>query len=81
MSTSLSSLVDNLSEIYKKECKSCKEKKIMSECKFIDLKNNELYFKYKECNNESYKSINGLKENFLNTYRFCMKMLINLFCY
>ena len=27
MSTSLSSLVDNLSEIYKKECKSCKERK------------------------------------------------------
>ena len=27
MSTSLSSLVDNLSEIYKKECKGCKERK------------------------------------------------------
>ena len=27
ISTSLSSLVDNLSEIYKKECKSCKERK------------------------------------------------------
>ena len=27
MSTSLSSLVDNLSEIYKKECESCKERK------------------------------------------------------
>ena len=27
MSTLLSSLVDNLSEIYKKECKSCKERK------------------------------------------------------
>ena len=27
MSTSMSSLVDNLSEIYKKECKSCKERK------------------------------------------------------
>ena len=27
MSTSLLSLVDNLSEIYKKECKSCKERK------------------------------------------------------
>ena len=27
MSTSMSSLVDNLSVIYKKECKSCKERK------------------------------------------------------
>ena len=27
MSTSLSSLTDNLSEIYKKECKGCKERR------------------------------------------------------
>ena len=41
MSTSLSSLVDNLSEIYKKECKKCKErKKIISECKFIGIEDN-----------------------------------------
>ena len=72
MSTSLSSLVDNLSEIYKKECKSCKErKKIMSECIFIGLKNNRLHYKCKECNDESYKSINGLNKKFPNTYRFC----------
>ena len=72
MSTSLSSLVDSLSEIYKKECELCKErKKIISECRLIDLKNNELYYKYKECNDESYKSINGLNKNFPNTYRFC----------
>ena len=71
MSTSLSSLVDKLSEIYKKECKSCKERKIMWECKLISLKNNKLYYKYKEFNDESYKSINGLNKNFPNTYRFC----------
>ena len=36
MLLSLSSLVDNLSEINKKECKSCKErKKIVSECRYI----------------------------------------------
>ena len=38
MSTSLSSLVDNLSEIYSKKCKdeNCK-----SECDFIGYKNNK----------------------------------------
>ena len=71
MPTSLSSLVDNLSEIYKKECESCKERKIMSECRLIDLKNNELYYKCKECNDESYKSINGLNKSFPNAYQFC----------
>ena len=60
MSTSLSNLVDNLSEIYKKECKSCKErKKIMPECNFIGIKNNRLHYKCNECNDESCKSING----------------------
>ena len=43
----------------------------MSECRLIGLKNNELYYKCKECNDESYKSINGLNKRFLNTYRFC----------
>ena len=72
MSTSLSSLVDNLSEIYKKECKSCKErKKIMSELIFIGLKNNRLHYKCKQCNDESFKSINGLNKKVPNTYQFC----------
>ena len=61
MSTSLSKLVDNLSEIYKKECKACKErKKIKSECNFIGLKNNKLYYKRKECNKRLLMLINGL---------------------
>ena len=43
MSTSLSKLVDNFSEIYKKECKGCDERrKIKSVCNFIRLKNNKL---------------------------------------
>ena len=71
MSTPLSSLVDNLSEIYKKEYELCKKRKIMSECRFIGLKNNELCCKCKECNNESYESINTLIKKFPNTYRFC----------
>ena len=50
MPTSLSHLVDNLSEIYKKECKACMERKnIKSECDFIELENNKLRYKCKEC--------------------------------
>ena len=72
MPTSLSRLVDNLSEIYKEECKSCKErKKIMSECSFISPKNSRLHYKCKEWNDESYKSINGLNKKFPNAYKFC----------
>ena len=43
----------------------------MSEFRLIRLKNNELYYKCKECNDESYKSINELNKKFLNTYKFC----------
>ena len=72
MSTSLSSLVDNLSEIYKKECKGCKERrKIKSVCNFIGLKNNKLSYKCTECKKRSLKPINGLIEKFPNVYQFC----------
>ena len=48
MSTSLSSIFDNLAEIYKKECKGCEEKtKIKSVCNFIGLVNNKLNYKRK----------------------------------
>ena len=50
MSTSLSDLADNLSEINKKECKACMERNnIKSECKFIEFKNDRLNYKCKEC--------------------------------
>ena len=50
MSTSLLNLVDNLSEIYKKERKECMGRKnIKSEFDFIGLKNNKLRYKCKEC--------------------------------
>ena len=50
MSTSTSSHVDNLSDIYKKECKGCKErKKIKSVCDFVGLRSNKLHYKCKEC--------------------------------
>ena len=59
MSTSLSSIVDNLSEIYKKECKVCKKRrKIKSVCDFIGLENNKLNYKCKEYKKRSLKRIN-----------------------
>ena len=49
MSSKLSDLVDNLSEIYSKECKGCKErKKIKSICNFIRFENDKLHYKCKE---------------------------------
>ena len=46
MSTPLSKLVDNLSEIYRKKCryKNCK-----SECQFKVLKNDKNFYNCKEC--------------------------------
>ena len=54
MSTSLSELVDNTSEIFNSiECKSCIEKtKINSECYFTGIENNRLIYKCKECKEE-----------------------------
>ena len=58
MSASLSSLVDNLFEINKKECKSCIERNnIISECKYIGFENNRLNYKCKKCGDKSRKSI------------------------
>ena len=72
MSTSLSSLVDNLSEIYKKECKGCEERrKIKSVCNFIGLKNNKLNYECKECKKRSLKPVNGLIKKFSNIHQFC----------
>ena len=64
MLTSLSSLVDNLSEICKKECKGCEEtRKIKSVCILIGLENNELNYKCKECKKIWLMPINGLNKN------------------
>ena len=71
MSTSASKLVDNLSEIYSKECKGCKErKKNKSTCDLIKLENNKLHYKCKECKKGQLKPINGFIKNFSNTYEF-----------
>ena len=44
MQSKLSGLVDNLSEINKKECPKCKGK-----CEFIGSKNDRLHYRSKEC--------------------------------
>ena len=72
MSTSLSSLVDNLLEIYKKEWKGCEERrKIKSVYNFIGLENYQLNYNCKECKKRSLKPINGLIEKFPKVYQFC----------
>ena len=72
MSTSLSSLVDNLSEIYKKECKGSAEKrKIKSAYNFIRLKNNKLNYECKECEKIWLKPVNGLIKKFTNIHQVC----------
>ena len=82
MPSKLSSLVNNVSEINNKDCKTCMErKKITSECRFIGFKNNKLNYRYKECNGTSTKSVNDLIEKFQNNINFAMVILINLFCF
>ena len=72
MPSKLSNLVDNLSEINNKDCKTCMERKnIKSECEFIGLKNNRLNYRCKECNGTSNKSINDLIEKFPRMHKFC----------
>ena len=65
MSTSLSILVDNLSEIYSKICS------FKSMCDFIELKDDKLNYECKECKKRWLISINGLIKKFPNIYQFC----------
>ena len=72
MTSKLSDLVDNLSEIYKKECKGCMERKeIKSTCKFIELKNNKLRYKCIKCNKIWLKPVKELIKKFSGVYKFC----------
>ena len=72
MQSKLSNLVDNVSEINKKDCKTWMErKKIRSECEFSEFKNNRLNYRSKKCYGRSTKSINKLLEKFSSTYQFC----------
>ena len=49
MQSKLSDLVDNLSEINKKECPECIKRKIKSECEFTGFKNDRLHYRCKKC--------------------------------
>ena len=71
MSTSLSSLVDSLSETYKKECIACEEKrKLKSVCNFLGLKNNKLNY------------VKNVKKKMVETSKWIIKMFTNIhqFC-
>ena len=71
MRSKLSDLVDTLSEINNKDCKTCMERKIIkSECEFIGFKNNRTKYRRKDCKGIPTKSINGLIEKFLRMYQF-----------
>ena len=71
MSTSISNLVNNLSEIYKKRAKNVrKEKKLNQYAILLDLKNNKLHYKCNKCKKRQLKPIKGLIKKFPNIYQF-----------
>ena len=72
MQRKLSDLVDNLSGIFNKECKSCMQrKKIKSECDFIGFENNRLNYRCKTCGKKCSELINEAIRNFPITHQFC----------
>ena len=69
---SLSSITNSISEINKKECKACMERKnIKSECDFMGIKDNQLSYKCKKCNKKWLKPVNKLIKKFSSIYQFC----------
>ena len=75
MPTTLSNLTDNISEIYKKQCPHCKNKKVENPdfkyC-FVESNNDELVYKCGECKKEWEEPLNHkLIENFPSVYDFC----------
>ena len=72
MQSKLWDLVDKMSEINNKACKTYMERKnIKSECKFTEFQNNNLNCRCKKCKATSTKPINGLIEKFSRMYQFC----------
>ena len=67
MSTSLSSLVGNLSE--KHHSDKCKDRK--SEPDYTSIKSNQLIFQCLECKKNYKKDYKELIKRFANTYEFC----------
>ena len=71
MSCKLSDLVDKLSGIKNKKCKSCmEEKNIKLECNYIGFKNNRSHYKCRERKTRYTKSINDAIKNFPILYQF-----------
>ena len=74
MPTALSSLADNLSEIYTKKCQSCKKIENPDfECCFVELNNDyKLVYKCGECKKEWEEPLDHkLIESFPSAYEFC----------
>ena len=71
MSSKSSDLVDNLSEIYKKEFKGCKERKKANEYAILlDLKIINYITNAKNVKKRRLKPINGLIKRISNTHQF-----------
>ena len=68
MSTSLSKLVDNLSEgLHNDKCKNCK-----SYLGYVTIKDNQLIFRRSSCKKNYEKNFNtDLIQRFANIYEFC----------
>ena len=78
MSSSLSSLVDNLSEgLHKDKCIYCK-----SYLDYVMFKDDQLIFRCFECKNNYKKNFNeDLTNRFVNTYEYCNKDINRFICY
>ena len=76
MSTSLSKLVDNLSDgLHKNKCKDCKSK-----LSIMSVKDKQLIFQRFACEKNYEKVFNNkLIKRFANMHEFCKGELINLF--
>ena len=72
MKPSLLSIANSICQIKKKECKTCMERKnIKSECDLIGIKDNQLSYKCKKCNEKWLKPVNELIKKFSSIYQFC----------
>ena len=71
MQFSLSELVNNLSEVYDKECKKCREReKIKVNCEFVGFENGRLNYKCKECKTSCTKATKESTKNFPTLYKY-----------